>query len=87
MDLVTRMVLDNQNHLTGRWRRERPAIRISQNNREGTGDVKFEVADWGVAKNLVQEGNHGWKEEVQGGIMDEDLEDIYISISSEVISI
>ena len=56
MDLVSRMILYNQNHLTGRWRGERPAIRISQNNRENTGNIKLEVADWDVAKKLVMDG-------------------------------
>ena len=56
MDLVTRMILDNQNHLTGKWRGERPVIRISQNNRENTGNIKLEVAYWDVAKKLVMDG-------------------------------
>ena len=56
MDLVTRMILDNQTHLPTRWRGERPAIGVSQNNREGTRNVKLEVASWDMAKKLVQEG-------------------------------
>ena len=56
MDLVTRMILDNQNHLTGGWSGERPAIRICQNNRENTGNLKLEMADWDVAKKLVMDG-------------------------------
>ena len=56
MDLVTRMILDNQTPLPTRWRGERPAVGVSQNNREGTRNVKLEVASWAMAKKLVQEG-------------------------------
>ena len=56
MDLVTRMILDSQTPLPTRWRGKSPAIGVSQNNREGTRNVKLEVASWDEAKKLVQEG-------------------------------
>ena len=56
MELVTRMILDNQNHLTGIWRGERLAIRLSQNNIENTGNINMEVADWDVANKLLIDG-------------------------------
>ena len=56
MDLVTKIILDNQNHLTERWRGETPTIIVSQNNRKNIGNNKLEVADWEIAKTLVMEG-------------------------------
>ena len=56
MNLVTRMILYNQIHLPTRWRGERPAIGVSQNNREGTRNMKLEVVGWDMAKKLVQAG-------------------------------
>ena len=56
IDLVTRMILDNQAHRLARGRGDRLAIGVSQNNREGTRNMKLGVASWDMAKKLVQEG-------------------------------
>ena len=54
--LTDNMILENQNRLPNRWLGEKPLVRISQNTKQGTGDIKLEVESWEIAKMLVSSG-------------------------------
>ena len=55
-ELTDNMILENHNSLPNRWRGERPPARLSQNTKEGTGNIKLEVESLEIAKMLVSSG-------------------------------
>ena len=47
---------NNQGRFNGRWTGERPPIRVSQNMRTGTGNIKLEGFGWEIAEEMVKKG-------------------------------
>ena len=47
---------NNEGRFNGRWTGERPPIRVSQNTRTGTGNIKLEVFSWEIAEEMVKKG-------------------------------
>ena len=47
---------DNEGRFNGRWTGERPPIRVSQNIRTGTRNIKLEVFSSDIAEDLIKEG-------------------------------
>ena len=46
----------NKGRFKGRWTGERPPMRVSQNNRLGTCNIKLEVYSWEIAEEMVKKG-------------------------------
>ena len=46
----------NEGRFKGRWTGERPPMRVSQNNRFGTCNIKLEVYSWEIAEEMVKKG-------------------------------
>ena len=47
---------NNEGRFNGRWTGERPPIRVSQNTRTGTGNIKLQLFSWEIAEELVKKG-------------------------------
>ena len=46
----------NEGRFKGRWTGERPPMRVSQNNRLGTCNIRLEVYIWEIAEQMVKKG-------------------------------
>ena len=47
---------NNKGKFNGRWTGEKPPIRVSQNTRTDTGNIKLEVFSWAIAEEMVKKG-------------------------------